>query len=301
MGMPVAKVREFYHEHGREMFDKDWLYKRYLHRYGNENLERMLKEKIREQTGEPEATLGSDKLRTLLMVVLRNATTDSPWPLSNNPGAMFNDLALADCNLQLPLWQVVRASTAAPTFFPPEVVRVGQQDFVFVDGAVTVFNNPAFQLFCMATVDAYRLSWHAAEDQMLLVSIGTGFAANANKNLKPGEMNLLYHATSIPSALMAAANAQQDFLCRVFGRTRHGAAIDLEIGDMLDPRGGGPTGNAKLFTYVRYNVYLTQEGLNRLNLSRIKAKDVQAMDSVKHIKDLAEIGRGAASARGSPT
>jgi patatin-like phospholipase/acyl hydrolase len=300
MGMPVASVREFYHKHGRKMFDKDWLYNRFLHRYGNENLERMLKESIREQTGEPEATLGSEKLRTLLMVVLRNATTDSPWPLSNNPGAMFNDPALADCNLKLPLWQVVRASTAAPTFFPPEVVRVGDQDFVFVDGGVTVFNNPAFQLFCMATVDAYRLRWQAAEDKMLLVSIGTGLAPNANKNLKPGEMNLLYNATSIPSALMAAASAQQDLLCRVFGRTRHGAAIDLEIGDMLDPGGRGPTGKSKLFTYVRYNVDLTQEGLNRLNLSRIKARDVQAMDSVEHIKDLARIGRAAAVQDVSP-
>ena len=68
MGMPVAKVRDFYHDHGREMFDKDWLYNRFLHRYGNENLERMLKEEIGEQTGEAEATLGSEKLRTLLMV-----------------------------------------------------------------------------------------------------------------------------------------------------------------------------------------------------------------------------------------
>ena len=209
MGMPVAKVREFYHKNGREMFDKDWLWNRHLHRYGNENLEKMLKEKIHEQTGEPEATLGSEKLRTLLMVVLRNASTDSPWPLSNNPGAMFNDLKLADCNLQLPLWQIVRASTAAPTYFPPEVVRVGTQDFIFVDGGVTVFNNPAFQLFCMAMVDAYLLSWPAAEDKMLVVSIGTGAAPNANKNLKPGEMNLLYNATSIPSALMAAASASR--------------------------------------------------------------------------------------------
>ena len=80
------------------------------------------------------------------MMVMRNATTDSPWPLSNNPKAKYNDAARADCNLKLPLWQLVRASTAAPTYFPPEVVRVGR-DFIFVDGAVTMYNNPAFQLF----------------------------------------------------------------------------------------------------------------------------------------------------------
>ena len=64
---------------------------------------------------------------------------------------------------------------------------------------------------------------------------------------------------------------------------------------MRDPKGGGPTGPAKLFSYVRYNVDLTQEGLNELGLSRIQSKDVQAMDSVDHIQDLAEIGRAAAA------
>ena len=300
LGMPVAKVREFYHDHGKEMFDKDWLFKRFLHRCGQENLERMLKDKIREQTGEANATLGTEKLRTLLMVVLRNATTDSPWPLSNNPSALFNDPDLPDCNLHLPLWQIVRASTAAPTYFPPEVVRVGTQEFVFVDGGVTIFNNPAFQLFLMATVNAYRLNWPAGEGNMLLVSIGTGAAPDANANLRPGDLNLLHNATSIPSALMAAANAQQDLLCRAFGRCRHGAPIDLEVGDMLDPRGGGPLGGEKLFSYVRYNVDLTQEGLNNLGLSRIRASDVQRMDSVDHIQDLAEIGRTAAARDVSP-
>jgi hypothetical protein len=65
---------------------------------------------------EPNATLGDDGLRTLLMMVMRNVTTDSPWPVTNNPLAKYNDRARPDCNLKLPLWQLVRASTAAPTF-----------------------------------------------------------------------------------------------------------------------------------------------------------------------------------------
>ena len=60
-----------------------------------------------------DTTLGSEKLRTLLLLVMRNATTDSPWPISNNPYARYNDRARKDCNLNFPLWQLVRASTAA--------------------------------------------------------------------------------------------------------------------------------------------------------------------------------------------
>ena len=80
-----------------------------------------------------------------MLLIMRNATTDSP-SMSNNPRAKYNDLARANSNARLPLWQLVRASTAAPTYFPPETIEVGEQRFVFVDGGVTMYNNPAFHL-----------------------------------------------------------------------------------------------------------------------------------------------------------
>jgi patatin-like phospholipase/acyl hydrolase len=105
-----------------------------------------------------DTTLGSDTLRTVLLMVMRNASTDSPWPVSNNPFAKYNrperrQPPHQDCNLDTPLWQLVRASTAAPVYFPPEVVRLGRKEFIFVDGGITVCNNPAFQAFLMATVE----------------------------------------------------------------------------------------------------------------------------------------------------
>ena len=67
------------------------------------------------------ATLASPRLRdgeknNLLMVVVRNHTTGSAWPLTNNPDAIYNDPTLPDGNRRF-LWQLVRASTAAPVFF----------------------------------------------------------------------------------------------------------------------------------------------------------------------------------------
>ena len=46
-------------------------------------------------------------------------------------------------------------------------------------------------------------------------------------------MNLLFNATTIPSALMFAALNEQDLLCRVFGDCRAGDPIDREIGDLV--------------------------------------------------------------------
>jgi patatin-like phospholipase/acyl hydrolase len=278
LGMRVSKIRDFYIGSGEAMFNRaGWLQK-----FHNKFEDEPLANKLKEVVGGAETQFGSEKLQTLLMMVLRNATTDSPWPLSNNPKAKYSD------NRQLPLWQLVRASTAAPTYFPPEVIDVGNNKrFIFVDGGITMYNNPAFQLFLMATVEPYNLGWPAGEDKLLLVSIGTGTAAAANANLKPGEMNLLYNASSIPSALMFAALNEQDFLCRVFGKCMIGDPIDSEIGDMIGK--SGPA-KSKLFTYARYNAELTREGLDQLGLPHIQPKRVQQLDAVDAIPELREVG-----------
>lgn len=283
LGMRVDDLRKFYIDSGPAMFNRaGWL--RQLHaKFEDEPLAKKLREVVGQET-----TLGSEKLQTLLMIVLRNATTDSPWPLSNNPAATFCARDRDDCNLDLPLWQLVRASTAAPTYFPPEVVDVGKKRFIFVDGGMTMYNNPAFQLFLMATVEPYNLEWPTGPDRMLLVSIGTGTAADANAELQPGQMNLLYNASSIPSALMFAALNEQDFLCRVFGDTLAGDVLDLEIGDMIGRKGPAPE---KLFTYVRYNAELTRKGLDRLGLQDIVPEAVQQLDSIKAIPELQRVGR----------
>jgi patatin-like phospholipase len=285
LGHSADEIRDFYLQSGAEMFHKARLWERFRTKFESDKLSEMLRDVIGEDT-----TLGSEKLHTLLMIVLRNATTDSPWPLSNNPAAKYNDPTRPGCNLKLPLWQLVRASTAAPTYFPPEIIRV-DHDFIFVDGGVTMYNNPAFQLFLMATSEPYRLCWSTGEEKMLLVSVGTGASANANNNLSPEEMNLIYNASTIPSALMAAALHEQDFLCRVFGKCVAGDLLDREIGTVL---GQGIPNVPKLFTYARYNAELSREGLDALGLEHINPVHVQRMDSVDHVGELQELGRALA-------
>lgn len=298
LGMRVAEVSKFYEESGPAMFDRVGLIQRFkTGKFRDTKLATRLRLLIAERTGEENATLGSERLRTLLMIVLRNVTTDSPWPVSNNPAAKYNARDRADCNLNLPLWQLVRGSTAAPTYFPPEVVVVGQHEFIFVDGGVTMYNNPAFQLFLMATVEAYNLAWRASEKEMLLVSVGTGADASANANLAPGQMNLLYNASSIPAALMFAASNEQDFLCRAFGKCLVGDPLDREVHDMIGARDPalklpgckGPCD--KLFTYLRYNAELSSKGLTELGVGHLDPAHVQQMDSVEHIPEMQEVGR----------
>jgi hypothetical protein len=289
LGMPVEKMREFYVGKATEMFAPATFLKRFQNRYVAARLAGLIREILGDMT------LGSDNLRTLLLLVMRNATTDSPWPVSNNPRAMYNDRSLQNCNLQVPLWQLVRASTAAPVYFPPEEIDFGQERFIFVDGAVTMYNNPAFLLFVMATLEPYRLQWPVGEQNLLLVSVGTGLSRKSDANLKMGQMNVLYNAARIPSALIYSALVEQDRLCRIFGRTRAGGPplIDSEIGDLTAT--AGAIVSPKLFTYMRYNLLLSNAELAALGLDDIAEGDVQPLDRVDKLDSLQRVGAASAA------
>jgi uncharacterized protein len=293
LGYSVAQVRDFYLEGAAAMFRRAPLIKQLYYRNVSTNLTAKLRELLRAADGS-ELKLGDDALQTLLLVIMKNATTNSPWPLSNNPAAMYNDRSQDGCNLELPLWKIVRASTAAPTFFPPEDVTVGGQRFVFVDGAVSVYNNPAFLVFLMATLPQYRLGWQTGEDKMLLVSIGTGSISGASPTLKGSQMSLLYNARTVPLALLDACQNEQDVLCRIFGRCRYGEPIDTEIGDLVESdenfaRDGGPFAPKK-FTYMRYNPNISPEGLAELGLPQVRSEHVQEMDSPNYLSELVAVG-----------
>jgi hypothetical protein len=284
LGMSVEDVRRFYLECGREIFAKSHFLKWFKYLYPKENVTAKLQEVYGKET-----TLGSDRLRGLLLIVMRNANTNSPWPLTNNPLAKYNDrLKPNQCNLDLPLWQVVRASTAAPVYFPAEDIQVGSQKFRFVDGGTTTFNNPAFLAFVMATTEPYRINWESGEDKLLLVSVGTGYNPRAEKSLKA---NLLTNLISFPGSFMFAAFQEQDLLCRVFGNCRVGDKIDREVGDLIGTKGPAMP---KLFTYLRYDAELSEMGLAELGLSGINPKSVNSLDCVEAMEDLQRIGRALA-------
>jgi uncharacterized protein len=302
IGMPVKDILAFYQEAGAQMFVKANLLRRLRYEFKSEPLAAKLREVFAADT-----TLGSERLQTLLLLVMRNATTDSPWPVSNNPYAKYNDSAHPHCNLKFPLWQLVRASTAAPTYFPPEVIVLpsippaGEREFVFVDGGVTMYNNPAFQMFLMATLDRYwaakpEARWRPGADRMLIVSVGTGTSPDARQGLDPDQMNLLFNANAIPSALMFAALNEQDLLCRIFGECRAGDPIDREVGDLVGSAGPLQHGQ-KLFTYLRYNAELTREGLDALGCPEVQPETVQQLASIDGIPDLRRVGKKVAETK----
>ncbi|WP_395751213.1 patatin-like phospholipase family protein [Prosthecobacter sp.] len=248
-GMSVQAIRQLYSDQAQRMFTRAPWWQFHRGKFSDSNIADMLRSIFVEEDGTP-ALLGTSRLKTLLLIVMRNATTSSAWPLSNNPNAMYNQALNADGspnverNLNLPLWQLVRASTAAPVYFPPEKITLGRHTFEFLDGGITAYNNPALIAYLTATQPCYRVVWPTGLDRLHLVSIGTGqIRPRLNAFLRRILGNLSFAAT-VPSGLMDSISKEQDMLCRALGRTLHGAPLDTEATDIhgLDR-----------FTYVRYN------------------------------------------------
>jgi hypothetical protein len=236
-------------------------------------------------------TLGSPELRTLLMIVMHNRATGWPSALSNIPSAIMDDSTTL---INLKLRDLLFACCAPPGFFPSALHDIGGQDkisyeFVYQDGGITPFNNPALLLFLTSTLPEYKLEWPTGRDRLLLISIGTGLA--------PMSIDVRQRFRAIPSMsraptplswLLAASN-HNDMVCRALGQLRFGPWIDSKLGYIQ--RGLAD----KLFTYVRYDADLSDEALAQYGV-RVDSHELARLDAVEHADTLIELGAAYAEA-----
>ncbi|MHC1945044.1 patatin-like phospholipase family protein [Bradyrhizobium sp. UFLA06-06] len=240
-----------------------------------------------------DTSLGSDRIRTGLMIMTKRLDTGSPWPLHNHPDAIF---AKQDGGLRLT--QVVRASTAAPTYFSPQEITIssrsgGAVSGAFVDGGVSPFNDPALQLLMLASLHGHGFRWPTGRDNLLLISAGTGVFKSTFSTEE------IVHMPAAEQGLRSLQSLMDD--C---GRNNHGMlqwltncltpwSIDRAVEDMVADSRGGP----QLATYARYNVLLETTWLKKtvaIDRTPDALAKIAAMDDPNNMDELAEIGRLAA-------
>jgi hypothetical protein len=120
---------------------------------------------------------------------------------------------------------------------------------------------------------------------MLLVSVGTGRVRVASGSLTAARMSLLFHARSVPVALIDSSSLQQDMMCRVLGECRVGGEIDSEIGDLKISSPEQARG--RNFTYLRYDHLYSPEQIAQAQ--KITHSGF-ALDNTKLIPLLRELG-----------
>jgi patatin-like phospholipase/acyl hydrolase len=295
IGKEVAELKELYLSLGKEVFTKNrWGWTRiWRATFSETQLKAQLEKVFGDLTlghneGDASVQVGDASIKTGLCVVTKRADKKgSTWPIINHPeGKYFRD------NRGMLLRGVVRASTAAPTYFKSEELDVGGGEIgAFVDGGVSMANNPALQLFLIATLKGFPFHWPTGEDNLLLISIGTGtWKPIAGVDAITGASKLSW-AERIPSILMNDASRQNQLLLQYLSKTKTPWEIDSEVGNLS----GDLLTHEPALTYLRYNAELETNPLQSLGLGALVTKldSLRKMEVGENCQDLITIGERA--------
>jgi hypothetical protein len=299
LGISVKEVRNHYFRLGQAVFKPSMFGKGFLvQQYDAGKVAAALQDVFGQRT------LGSADYKTGLIVLCKRLDTGSQWVLSNNPKARYfhaDGHARTVPNKDYPLWSVIRASTAAPTYFAPEHIEVTAADGAdheavqgeFIDGGVSTMNNPALQLVLAATVAGYGFGWEMGEDKLELTSVGTGRASQALGVSQGIDSVVALHAVKALKSVLEDCEDMVEVMLQWMSRSPTARVIDRELG-MLS---GAYVGTGPSLRYHRYNVHFEPAWFEQ-NLGRsITAKmlnDLAQMDKPANMTHLEEIGQMAA-------
>jgi predicted acylesterase/phospholipase RssA len=300
LGWNVADVTRAYIELAEEVFkpNRYWglgpIGRIFASRFEAAPMERVLRQLV------GEVTLDSPNVRTGLMIIAKRVDTASVWPIVNLPSHLyFNDRVVeqgrtAAGNRHFKLWELLRASTAAPTMFRPK--RISEirvlQSAVFVDGAISTHNDPALQLLMAATLDGFGLNWPLGADRLLLCSVGTGrYKMTAPLDSVEKFTNLAWAQLLVPQLIGDSMNLIETIL-QWLSLSPTARSIDRTIGKVA-PKLGGSRG---LLHYLRYNIELQAAELEKIGVD-LRTQQILAMrnmsdvNTVPHLLDVgAKVG-----------
>jgi uncharacterized protein len=245
--------------------------------------------------------LSSTDLVTGLCVITKRMDTCSPWIVANNPRAPYwLDGKTHDGNDKYSLATLVRASTAAPHFFDPEVFAISKsEDGLFIDGGVTPFNNPSLALFQMATFKPFGICWPTGPDQLTVTSIGTGTYRPHFSYEDEGVSRFAKLAYYALMSLMTDAETMTLAQMQWMGECLTPWRINSEVGTLAEevPQGG------KMFRFMRYDVKLESAWLREeldVKVSDSDAERYRGMDNPAIVNEIYEIAKLAAAKQVKP-
>lgn len=283
VGMEVSEIEEHYRRFAVAIFGART---RWFERLNAVFDEVALESVLHEVFGE--LTIGDESINTGLCIVTKRADTGSTWPLLNHPGGRYFPY-----NKSIRLRDAVRASSAAPFFFQPEPLQLGSDETgAFIDGGVSMANNPALLLFLVSTLSGYPFHWPAKADDLLVVSVGTGQWSKRRSATEALDTKMWKWAVEVPTMLMDDASTHNQMMLQYLGRSLRPMRIDGEVGDL---RGDVPHGGEAL-TYVRYNAVLEAGEMAQLGRPDLApaVQGLRRMAESKNLSSLFEIGIAAA-------
>ena len=272
IGMTASEITKLYLNIGDKIFGKkrSWLlnpFKRYKAEFDFKPLEKALDSVF------GNITIGSNEIKTGLCLVTKRADTLSTWPIINNPNGKY-----FQHNKGMLLKNVIRASAAAPSYFIPQKIDVGFGEVgTFIDGGVSLSNNPALLLFLVSTLSEFPYNWEIGSDKLSILSIGTGTYTKRYNPDKVARKGLLGWAKMIPELFMEDANYLNQTMLQYLSNSPTPRIIDSEILDLKNDL----ISDKPALHYVRYDVMLEENELNSLGVN-LQKKQLESLREMSH-------------------
>ena len=194
-------------------------------------------------------------------------------------------------NRKIKLVSAVLASTAAPTYFQPEFFEIAEGlRGGFVDGGASPHNNPSLLLLLLSTLHGYNFNWKVGDDNLLLMSVGTGVFRKRHTEAEMRRFLPAQLAVNVLVSMIDDSNRQTQALLQLMGTSPTARIIDAEMGDLRADQ----MSDKKLLHYLRYDAQLEIDWLAKnlgIQISPDDIKRVQAMDNPSTMDTLINIGR----------
>ncbi len=244
-----------------------------------------------------ETTIGDqEQIRCGLAINAKRADTYSLWTVANHPDGKYYA-----ANAHLKLWELCRASSAAPYYFKPKVLKLktreGKEfDAAFIDGGVSLANNPAWAVFLTSIVGSFGFKWNAGTDNLFITTIGTGNGIKKEDPFSLEKHRAIHWAPKLSDLFMVDALEMNQVLLEGMGNNIGPAyPIDSQFSDETYP----PLFRlkAQLFSFERHNVALTDKALSQLDFafSDQEINSFKEMDHFENMEALLRIGKAYAA------
>ncbi|MEM6394984.1 MAG: patatin-like phospholipase family protein [Bacteroidota bacterium] len=291
-GMTSREIKAKYLELGGKIFSekrKPWVRSKFRYLLRAEYKHRELEKGLLDTFGH--TTIGdTEKIKTGLCIITKRADTFSTWTFNNFPRYKYYNQ-----NKNFKLVELIRASSAAPSFFEAKRLDVGgsNPDAAFIDGGVSMANNPSLQALMLASLKGYSLEWSLKDDNFLLVSVGTGVGTKTIPAKEIQHKRIASWGKLMPELFMEDANYFNQALVQWLSDSDTAIRIDRVIEDLREDRFFG----FKPLNYLRYNVLIDKDYLSTeldMNFTDGEVSNLREMDKGENRFILAEIGEKAA-------
>lgn len=193
-GMDMGSVVKLFRNEGPKIFRKGLFYRSpFRDRYNGKYLDTVLENEL--------GNMQMEDAKTNLCI--------TTYDIENRKAVLLR--SYDNFTKDIELWKACRASSSAPTYFPPFKTRIGVASRILIDGGVCA-NNPSSLALAESISIANKKSLKLMNDEIVMISLGTGSSTrNLCEDRKP-PLGLAGWARPVLDVLFDGSAGMSDYI-----------------------------------------------------------------------------------------